>query len=95
MLSEQERSETFFPWYSTQNRAFAWQDGRLAVVCSERHSSAVRPYSSSLDCGFTVAIYAEDSLQYYGLYPSSLDAANATGDLSPAYNTPISCTLAP
>ena len=95
MLSEQERSETFFPWYSTQNRAFAWQDGRLAVVCSERHSSAVKPYSSSLDCGFTVAIYAEDALQYYGLYPSSLDAANATGDLSPAYNTPISCTLAP
>ena len=95
-FSDIEQDEEYLPWYSTQNRDFAWQDGRLAIVCNSRSDiQDGEQYPSrhhySLGCGLSVSVYADDALQYYGIYDSTLDLANGyAADVQPPYQNPIS-----
>ena len=95
-FSDIEQDGEYLPWYSTQNRDFAWQDGRLAIVCNSRSDiQDGEQYPSrhhySLGCGLSVSVYADDALQYYGIYDSTLDLANGyAADVQPPYQNPIS-----
>ena len=99
-FSDIEQDEEYLPWYSIQNRDFAWQDGRLAIVCNSRadiQDGEQYPsrYHYSLGCGLSVSVYADDALQYYGIYDSTLDLANGyAGDVQPPYQNPISTVWA-
>ena len=80
-FSDIEQDGGISPWYSTQNRDFAWQDGRLAIVCNSRSDiqdgeQYPSRYHYSLGCGLSVSVCADDALQYYGIYDSTLDLAN-------------------
>ena len=95
-FSDIEQDEEYLPWYSIQNRDFAWQDGRLAIVCNSRSDiqdgeQYPSRYHYSLGCGLSVSVYADDALQYYGIYDSTLDLANGyAADVQPPYQNPIS-----
>ena len=73
-----EQEEDYFPWWgSTQDMAF---DGeRLIVAGFDRYTptdgSGWTNYRYEA-CGFYLAVYTADGLQYYGVYPSSLEDAN-------------------
>ena len=92
-FSDIEQDEGYLPW---QNRDFAWQDGRLAIVCNSRSDiqdgeQYPSRYHYSLGCGLSVSVYADDALQYYGIYDSTLDLANGyAADVQPPYQNPIS-----
>ena len=92
-FSDIEQDEGYLPW---QNRDFAWQDGRLAIVCNSRSDiQDGEQYPSrhhyGLGCGLSVSVYADDALQYYGIYDSTLDLANGyAADVQPPYQNPIS-----
>ena len=79
-LSELERSDDYCPWYSTHFRSMAWRDGRFVIVCnSSRTGAETEWYYAANGCGFSVSVYENDALAYYGLYDSTLDQANPPG----------------
>ena len=73
-----EQEEDYFPWWgNTQDMAF---DGeRLVVAGADRYTptdgSGWTNYRYE-ECGFYLAVYTAGGLQYYGVYPSSLEDAN-------------------
>lgn len=73
-----EQEEDYFPWWDgTQDMAF---DGeRLVVAGFDRYTpsdgSDWMNYRYE-ECGFYLAVYTAGGLQYYGVYPSSLEDAN-------------------
>ena len=95
-FNDVEQEPEYLPWYSTQNRDFAWQDGKLAIVCNSRSDvQDGEQYPSrhyyGLGCGASVSVYADDALQYYGVYDSTLDLTNGYDvDVQPTYRDPIS-----
>lgn len=73
-----EREEDYFPWLSsTQDMAF---DGeRLIIAGADRYTPTDGAGWTNYryeECGFYLAVYTAGGLQYYGVYPSSLEDAN-------------------
>lgn len=73
--TEIEKDESFTPLHSWYDLEYAFDGERIAVI-----SSAIRSDGRGDGCGFTVAVYDAEGLQYYGEFESSLDKANAPSE---------------
>jgi len=74
-LSGIELETDYLPW-EMYSRCMAFDGKRLAISGSSVHIFTDNNNMRGSNCGFFVAIYTADGLQYYGKYESSLDQAN-------------------
>jgi len=85
-LAGVELEDDYLPW-NWYNRCMAFDGERLAISGSSFLTFIDDKNMRGSNCGFFVAIYTADGLQYYGIYESSLDRANYhTANIRLTYN---------
>lgn len=80
--TEIEKGENFSPLNTWYGREFAFDGERLAVI-------STLSAEGWTGCGFSLAVYNSEGLQYYGSYQSSLDKANETKGFEDPFDNPV------